>query len=146
MKFTINLKIIKSISKFKIIGLQMTSSQIDKDQIFEKNIFISFCDSTMPKIWWARKPIVENIDSCFLLPLKMRLYIFHIHLVLSQNSQVFSVVHLCWQLLQIYSNYNLCQFLNQQNHNHFQILLKDANGDDTSKAQDIMNSYHILQL
>jgi hypothetical protein len=31
----------------------------------EKNIFISICDPTMPKIWRAKKPTIRNMASCF---------------------------------------------------------------------------------
>ncbi len=31
----------------------------------EKILSISICDPTMPKIWWVKKPTVENMASCF---------------------------------------------------------------------------------
>jgi hypothetical protein len=32
----------------------------------EKIIYVSICDPTMFKIWWAKKPTIGNMASCFL--------------------------------------------------------------------------------
>ncbi len=57
----------------------------------EKILSIFIWESTIPKIWQAKNPIVGNIVSCF-----FPLYLFHIHLITLENQQFFFNKLFCW--------------------------------------------------
>ncbi len=57
----------------------------------EKILSIFIWESTIPKIWQAKNPIVGNIVSHF-IPLDL----FHIHLIMLENQQFSFNKLFCW--------------------------------------------------